>query len=578
MIPELLHIFKQWDSNQLVADIYQPGPGFYLRIDPTQDKKMEILLIDKDTMQGDLFQWFSQAEYYSKLLTMNKPQDPKKKIHSNNYLSVFAKNDILPLAKTENYPQVKSEWEESLQRFFQVFQSPKKESNLASYSLPPIDLEKVLQHQQYLLEHWEEIQLEIDKQDLPKNTYIKIFFLAPLDLYYQEYQRYVLPRIFNKNDYNIQINDKIFGLSNYNMGLNAKKPYLESMTTAFRVPFRTSIDDALVTKNIFEWLANQRNDKNKNINTIYLPLNFTFHTSPNEQEKGLYLYFQRGQETLIKDFEFLSTSPKEDFEFTIYNYLGMREELDESYFNERLHLENEVNQHWYNRQLIRSYYADTSSDLPKIRNGEVSKNLINLIIISREAMLSFFRKGNEKPLKDNIVKLGLEIVQEQIRLSSGMSLWKARKAYNLWLSFLVYFNKGGSERMADRIQDLRKTLINKIDGVETPYCESEEEFYFGAGQLTYYLLNQSASHRKNHSALEPFLRVKKGDMLKDKILLTYEAYGHAIHLNNKAFNRLMSMVMGYETESFFQTYVDIFLAGVMSDNLLYREKEKEEEV
>ena len=39
-------------------------------------------------------------------------------------------------------------------------------------------------------------------------------------------------------------------------------------------------------------------------------------------------------------------------------------------------------------------------------------------------------------------------------------------------------------------------------------------------------------------------------MLKDKILLTYEAYGHAIHLNNKAFNRLMSMVMGYETESF----------------------------
>ena len=63
------------------------------------------------------------------------------------------------------------------------------------------------------------------------------------------------------------------------------------------------------------------------------------------------------------------------------------------------------------------------------------------------------------------------------------------------VEFLVYFNKD-SERMADRIQDLRKTLINKIDGVETPYCESEEEFYFGAGQLTYYLLNQSASHRK----------------------------------------------------------------------------------
>ena len=53
-----------------------------------------------------------------------------------------------------------------------------------------------------------------------------------------------------------------------------QETYLESMTTAFRVPFRIH-RRCFSDKNI-EWLANQRNDKNKNINTIYLPLNFTF--------------------------------------------------------------------------------------------------------------------------------------------------------------------------------------------------------------------------------------------------------------------------------------------------------------
>ncbi|NMB08631.1 MAG: hypothetical protein GX981_09640 [Tissierellia bacterium] len=576
MIPELLHLFKQHNSTQLVADIYKPGPGLYLQIHLEQGDQINTLFIDKDTTKGDLYHWFAQAEYSSKLLTMNKAQDPKKKIHSNNYLSIFAKNDILPLPGKPDYDQLKVNWIESIKRFFQVFLNPKKESILKTYQLPPIDEDQVLKNQQYLLDHWDQIEKLIAEYNLPQNTYVKIFFVAPLEVYYQEYQRYVLPKIFNKNDYNIQMNEEIFGLSNYNMGLNTKKPYLESLTTAFRVPFRTSLDDALVLKDIFEWLSNQRNEEDKNINTVYLPLNFQFQTSTNQLDKGMYIYFQRGKETIVKDFEFLSSKPQENFEFEIYNYLNLKDEQDFTFIDNRLVLEKEINQYWYNKQLIGSYYAE-NKELPKIKLGVVSKNLINLIIISRDAMLSFFRKGNEEPLKNIIQKIGLELIQEQIRLTSGLYLWKAQKAYNLWLSFLSYYKKEGSGVMADKLQQLVQGLENKIDGIDMPYCECEEEFYFLAGQLTYYLLSQSVSHRKSHSLLEPFLRVKKGSMLKEKIIQVYETYGHAIHFNNKAFKRLLSMVMGYDVKSNLNAYIDIFLAGVMCDNILYRKKEQEEE-
>lgn len=574
MIQELLNFFKQYDSDQLVADVYEPGPGLYLRIN--EDQTIDTLLIDKDTVKGDLFEWFAQVEYKSKLLTMNKSQDPKKKIHSNNYYSVFAKNDILPLPSIESYNSILAEWEESIQRYFQTFLKPKKENILDSYMLPPINEKKVEQHQKYMLENWNSIEKLISKQELSKNTYVKIFFSASLADYHIEYQRYVLPKIFNKNDFNIQIDEKILGLSNYNMGMNAKKPYLELMSTSFRVPFRTSLDDAMIIKNIFEWLNNQRDaDKeNRNINTVYIPNDFTFKTQSNKADRGMYVYFHRGQqEPEIKDFEFLPTRPSENFDFTIKNYLEVEEGIDQN-FNDRILLEKEVNHSWFNGQLITSYYAD-SGDLPKIKTGVVSKNLVNLIITSRESVLSFFRKGNERPLKDSIEKIGLQLIQEQISLSSGLYLGKVRKAYNLWLSFLEYFNKGGNGEMADRIYDLREGLKEKLAADEMPICQTEEEFYFIAGQLTYYLLSQSASHRKDHSALEPFLRVKKGEMLKGKLQIVYVAYGHAIYFNHKAFKRALAMVMGYKVESDVKKYMDIYLAGVLSDNVLYMSKEKE---
>ena len=69
---------------------------------------------------------------------------------------------------------------------------------------------------------------------LSGKNYLKIFFEGDEELYIKEEQRYVMTKIFNKNDYNLELEEKILGLPNDNLGLNSKKPYMENKTR--RVP------------------------------------------------------------------------------------------------------------------------------------------------------------------------------------------------------------------------------------------------------------------------------------------------------------------------------------------------------
>lgn len=66
--------------------------------------------------------------------------------------------------------------------------------------------------------------------DTSGKDYLKIFFEEDRDLYINEEKRYVMTKIFNKNDYNIDIDEQTYGLSNDNLALNSKKPYMEHKT------------------------------------------------------------------------------------------------------------------------------------------------------------------------------------------------------------------------------------------------------------------------------------------------------------------------------------------------------------
>ena len=61
------------------------------------------------------------------------------------------------------------------------------------------------------------ITKEIEDNNLADKNYVKIFIQKNMTDYKREGKRYFYPRIFNKNDYNIEMNGEIWGLANNNM-------------------------------------------------------------------------------------------------------------------------------------------------------------------------------------------------------------------------------------------------------------------------------------------------------------------------------------------------------------------------
>ena len=58
--------------------------------------------------------------------------------------------------------------------------------------------------------------------------YLKIFFICEEVDFEKEGKRYVIPNIFNKNEYNIKVGEDILGLPNENLGLNSRSLFLKT--------------------------------------------------------------------------------------------------------------------------------------------------------------------------------------------------------------------------------------------------------------------------------------------------------------------------------------------------------------
>ena len=95
------------DADALILDNYIPADGDYIVV--KKDGSVVKCSIKMDKKAGrpvkDLSDGDSQYEdivfydYHSRLVSMDKPQDPKKVIHSNNYLSFWIKKESLTNGK-----------------------------------------------------------------------------------------------------------------------------------------------------------------------------------------------------------------------------------------------------------------------------------------------------------------------------------------------------------------------------------------------------------------------------------------------------------------------------------------------
>lgn len=552
-------------GDKIVLDYYKPKTGLYIRINKNGSR--DYLTIEKDSIEDELYSWFKERDYYSSLLSMNKPIDPKKKIHSNNYYTIFMKKDIFP-GIGKNELKVK-DFEERVIAYFEILENPnyrndKRTSELLNKLETPPDVNVIAENKKYILDNIENLTEKIKAHEF--DGYISIFFDASLEEYVREYKRYILPRVFNKNDYNVNIDGEIWGLSNSNMGTNAKKPYLENKTMKCVVPYRVKVDDAILIKKFFDWL-NYKREKD-----MAIPYDYSFEGEETEiykkdRSKSHILRIGRAKEgEIITDYEFVPFfTTKINFQFenilqTTKKIKEVQSLVDYGHIVKRYELEQKADEIFFNKKMTDNYYGDIKSNM--------SNNLKNLLFISRSAFNNYFRKGIDDSLKDIIEGVGREIVKEHLIDADGLFIKKAIDAFNLWISILKFLEVGGEE-MADKLKDLIKVLEEKGNEENLAVCESDEEFYFAAGQLAYFLLSQSEASKLTHGVTEPFLRANTADELKRQLRNIYEQYNHGISFNNKRFNQIFAMVMGYETKERMKKLEDIFLAGFMAKNLFY---------
>jgi len=123
------------------------------------------------------------------------------------------------------------------------------------------------------------------------------------------------------------------------------------------------------------------------------------------------------------------------------------------------------------------------------------------------------------------------------------------------------------------IKEMQEKMKKSIEKGTEYESLANKEFFYISGQVVKYLLGQSEAYQKNGDMLEPFLRLKNVEKLKEEIRFTFFKYKHKIRLNHIQFTNALALITAYEKDEKFD--MDSFLIGVLSENVFYMKKEDE---
>jgi CRISPR-associated protein Csh1 len=605
----------------LILDNYDLKEGAYFRLflDRTLEENLanlEYVIIRKKEEVGaakkDIVKWFKIRDYYSSLLydSTNKAVDNQKKFHNTNGLTLFVKSNIImdkeaKFPVSEIYPHLEKFYTDYLpkagEKLFDLYPLQSKSKNKKSVELAErqdffkkeygklveyLHSETRKQLYQKVQDFWRQyfdqfllIIQEIIRENKIDN-YIKIFFDADEDIYRKEYQIYVLPRIFNVNDYNQLNHGKILGLPAYDVNMNAKKPFLELKSMKAKVPTRVTVEEALVIKDLSKWLEQQGKFKE-----YILPGSNPFAI---DRERWLRrdpgsIHMRLDKNGSIEYFEQVPFKSREKLLIEIENFLQIEEKDNAQKYVKYYdpiqstgQLYHQINELFFNNYLKYGFF---NSDIPKVKENEFPGEMQTIYVMARQALYDFIFKGTNQTIKPFIKKFSRQLIEIQIcKTSKGLNFKKTAEAFLLRTALMKFIGYEEGSILAATTKALYEKLSIKLKDKETfVECESDPEFYFLAGQLGYYLLFQSEAKDKNFGMAEPIMQIKYANQLKRHLRDLFETYSHAIRFNYVTVKNAMSMVFGYLTsrERIDETNKDYLFAGLIGKNLLLQSNKKE---
>lgn len=564
--------------SKLSIDHYVPKDGTYILLDLDNDFALEYMLdISVDKKSGEIsgqtdshYQYIRYLDYNSKLIEMNKPMDSKKVIHSNNLYSFFIKKDSLTSGKLtpdviDSYyailanPQTKYNKPKAKELYHQI------ESKIGGINQEI--LERICEWIKRWIKDTSILPIEISGKD-----YLKLFFVyqderKTKEIYEKENERYVVPNIYNNNDYNLKIADEIRGLPSNNMGLNSKKPFLENKTRKTVTPYLVNMEDVIWQNRFFDYLYGQASIGNVN---IYFDFDkkeifaIPDKCDPPQVESGLYLRVKKGKEVEILECDTI-ISLNSNLQPTFY-YKPILEGKDDLLSgrecNSRSKLAAVIDEVFFGKMLMYNFF--TEPEALSITDSIVK----NVLLTYRGRLFEWLYRNPQCDIKQILAEMSGKLIQNAVQ--NGYKN-KARQQLNLSLSLQDYLNH--DTRMEEMMRMVQEEFKKHMGMYREEWdFESDSEYYYAVGQLIDYFLSLSKSAKKPLSLVNPFLTAKEDSLIKEKLSQMFAKYSYAIDsiVDVRAKN-ILSHVMLYSPESKVQQ--QYLIAGLTANSAFYMKKE-----
>ena len=542
MFKECLDVFLEMlkHEDNLILKGYIPADGSYVIVkndgtvknaDIKFDKKTRNLNCTDDTLLNDICFY----DYHSKLISMNKPIDIKKVIHSNNYLAFAVKKESITTKLTEAiidnyYDTLKNPLEKKYKKSKEaskIYQKFEEDHGVVNITL----LEKC---RSWIKQHIFSID-KLVNVDLEKKEYLKIFFEVfetneednkkNKELFIQEDNRYIYPNIYNNNYYNVEVDGKIQGIPDNNMGMNAKKPFLSIKTRKNPASYLLDGDTALLQKQFFEYLMNFATNGKNNIYVDIINNKIEAYSDKEEREKfsgieaGYYLRIQKGKELEIQvqdsivnyqDKLLLNFNYQDFFKMNIEKYPEYTKNI--GIYTKRTDVGRLINNIFFSKYLLTNYFTDANDISVK------DSVLKRIIIMYRNVIFDWIYKGIDNNFEVVEKQFVLELIKNTLINDYNL---RAMTQLNLHWSFEDYFanlEKRGGEKMADIATKIRMSVKEKVMSKDKAVIvNNNEEYYYAIGQLMAYFISLSKASKKAQSLINPVLNAQNDTVIKTRL-------------------------------------------------------------
>ncbi len=572
------------------------------------------MIVDRNVNKNELYDWFNEKNIKAKYLNSNKAVG-NKMIFSNSNLALFGKFNTFPLITHESFfklfdvtPDPNNKKTTAKANFFEKYELlPFKQHKISSlferqkiYFLDDF-IEKIdsltesekrllsedsfintkalnayyakltedykCQEEQFftkekLLFILSQLQDEF-KQYAPKEYRLKIFRDKDIKEYQEAELNYLNSRLF------ANVNNTIgeLGLPFLDNMLNASKPFMVHQTTKYKIPFPKSKEEILYFKYLDDYLSTQKG-------LFYLELeNFRTQYNPFiDSNVGQFIILKK------KNYELFEYLPNYVDEFTkkpfiLKNHLGIKKNKipmeDKKPFRENYLLENEIDK-LFNKKMKSNYFSEKIS--------KIDNKLATHIFKTRNICFSYFNKGQLSGkefyslIKNTITEM---ILYQYTHLDDQKLKYSISELLNLKLSMNEYY-KGETMDIQLELQSLKSIIAHP------QYKKlSKQEFLLLAGQMAYYLVSQSESHNRTFRLVEHYLKTKNIKTIKKHLRNDLERYKHKIYLvsKNSKFKNAYVLLSTYDNNNQKLDYddIDLFLVGLMTDNIFYTKAKEDED-